>query len=370
VGSFKPTASDLSFLGHLVGDNLDKVAVELEPRTKNLLGIGTETPDVLDQLEGAAGSAGDSAPDRGAHAENPPPTPGGHDPGRASQAPPAGEEVSEYEEAPPQGAAPPEPAVTTDIGEPAYADAEPDAVDDESLPVPETPTRAGQGKIFSGRRTHPLRLFDVLMAKYRDAWIHWEPETLWWAIRRDFGPVGEVTRNKIEAVRTALLTSRPWDEWDVFEKCGVAWNDLMPIFGAYQPMSPSQLAFAVHVAHSLEPDMAFSPEVCAYMAAVLDDAGFVYAPPDWFPDEVQLLLDRKAWTVATKVNVVALWEKVQHVDPSGIDWNQDNHLDVQVAKLMAIREYLRAREQVRVGDPREESMSRVEQAADRVSGDT
>jgi hypothetical protein len=314
--------------------SLDKQAVDLSPETRAALGIDAE-PKALNALEAEAGAAAPTAeasPDAAMDLEDsvaPAPT----------TETPAEDHVIDARSSPVDA----EPAAEVEKSEPI---AEPNA-------APPPPARATHGQIFSARRTHPMSLFDVLEATYGDDWLFWEPETLWWAIRRDFGPVGELTRNKIQALRLAATSYSPWSDWDVFEKCGLAWNDVVPVFGAWQPMSPSQVAFTVEVLRELHPEAPWDHEVAAYEAAVLHESGFVYAPQQWFPG-AQAILDRHAENAAFKAEVQSTWEKLAGRDLSNLEWRADQPLDVHIARLFVVKMYLGERAALRGGDPAEE----------------
>jgi hypothetical protein len=348
VGRFIPGKAELGFLNILASDEpLGKEAVDLNPETRTALGLDMASPDDLDRLEGAAsggeGQPVEPAPAPTAPASEPPQQPAAG----VEAAPPA--EPQEQEE--PQAQAP-----SFEVGSLPADDAEPEPQEledgEEAVAAPELPSRITHGKIFNARRTHPLRLIDVLSGKYGGEWAMWEPETMWWAIRRDFGPVGEITRNKLGALRVAVKTDLPWLDWDIFEDTGLAWNDIIPIFGAYQPMTPSQCAFAIQVLRELR-DEEFAPEVVIYMAAILDEAGFVYVPEEWFPG-AQAQLDKKDWLMGLKSDVEAAWAKVQNVDPTQIEWTTDSQLDIHLVKLFVIKVYLAERALLRRGNPADE----------------
>lgn len=343
-----------AFFQRMLEPGQTKEAADLSPETEEILGIQNADPDSLDQLEAAAG--GEPPKDVNAATEtlHPAPeeaTPTLHPaPRGANIRKPTDEEAvaqSELEQHAPHliDASPRPPAEDSELVE--------ELDDGEGAPGVDEPSRRSHGRIFSARRTHPMRLFDVLQAKYGDDWLHWEPETLWWAIRRDFGPVGELTRNKLQALRTAAKSYSPWDDWDVFENCGLAWNDLIPIFGAYQPMTPSQTAFTTQIMKELHPEAPWGHEVAAYQAAVLDDAGFVFAPEEWFPD-AQSLLDRNVEVTGMKVEVARAWEQLRDKDLGDVEWRSDNPVDISVAKLLVVKTYLNERAALRNGDAGDE----------------
>ena len=303
--------AELAFFGALQHGGMDKESAELAPETTEALGIPSVSPSTLDQLEEQATQLHSST---------------------------AEETV---EEAPAQ--APEEPAPATELEGYSRADVPPE---EEVVPEPELPSRTTHGKLFSDKRANPLQILDILTRRYKTDWVKWEPETLWWALRRDFGPVGDVTRNKIGALRVAVGTDIPWLDWDVFEDSGLAWNDIVPVIGTFQPMTPMQTAFAVNVLRTIRPDEEFSHEVRAYISAILDDHGFVYAPEEMFGN-VQELLDRKVWLEGFRSDVESAWEKIQDHDPETIAWNGENPLDIHLLKLSVVKRYLAEREALR-----------------------
>lgn len=301
--------------GHdkLAGD--DKLAVELSGPARGALGVDA-APEGLDELEAAATTSSDPHPlaeaTDAAAADLP-----------ASIA--ANREVADLDET--------SDADAPDAGEPSAA---------SSTASAEAMSRG----LFSARRAHPMVLHDQLQARYGDDWLFWEPETLWWAIRRDFGPLSDLCRNKIQALRLAVTSYAPWSDWDTFENCGVAWNDGIPIFGAFQPLTPSELAFACQLLQELHPEAPLGHEVIAYQAAILDETGFVYAPESWFPG-AQRLLDRKSTDSAFRAAVENAWTEVQDKNLTAVQWRADNPVDIHIGRLLVVRTYLQERAALR-----------------------
>jgi hypothetical protein len=324
MGRHTLNEAEQGFLGALLSDEQTKTAVELDPGTAEALGLPAVSPSILAQLESQAADVDSDSP------------------GPTEQAPPPEEE----DRAPDvDGAAGLEEAAEVED----RVDQEPE-LDPEALPTPELPSRLTHGRLFSDKEAHPLQMFDVLNLRYKTDWVDWEPETLWWAIRRDFGPVGDLARNKIGALRAAATTDVPWLDWDVFENAGLAWNGLIPMVGAYQPMTPAQTAFTVQLLRELRADEPYETEVKAYIAAILEDYGFVYAPPEFF-DGAHELLERKAWLAGLRSDVQDAWERVREMDPSTISWRDDNPVDVHVVRLFIVQNYLAEQEANRQSIP-------------------
>lgn len=314
--------AEQGFLGALLDDSgRTKVAVDLDPGVADALGVPSVSPSILDQLEEQAAQ------------------------GQEDQASPPEQEASEDEGSDQdqvQEQPPGEAGEAVQIDSFQRNDEEPEP--EEGAVEPELPSRLTHGKLFTDKRAHPLQLLEVLTMRYKADWADWESDTLWWALRRSFGPVGELVRNKIMALRLAATTDIPWIDWDVFEDCGLAWNDIIPIIGSFQPMTPMQLAFAVQVMRGIRPDDEFAHEVKAYMAAILDDHGWVWAPEEWFDGAQEVLERNREHLVGLKNDVQMTWERVKGENPEEIEWNEEDPRDIHILKLFVVQTYLRERE--------------------------
>lgn len=198
------------------------------------------------------------------------------------------------------------------------------------------------GFMFNSQEVVPDAYRIVLALKYKENWLEWEPETLWAAIRSDFGPVGDVARGKIMALRTSLKTNTPWIDWDAFEHVSQAFNDGLVIFGLMQPPEIEEAAYTVTVMRRLG-DWPFSADVSGYLAAVCLSAGLVYAPEDWFPSAQYFMDQQSKAPPALRDTVAAAWEKLQHVNLSAVSWRETNPVDSQVKKLWSVKSYLESR---------------------------
>jgi len=167
--------AEQSFFDVLAGGETIKTAEELSQDTVDALGIPSVSPSILDQLEEQASG--------GSPAEESPPE---------QEAAPAEEGAA----LPVEGAPAEEEAVDPRQDLPP---------EEEPVPEPELPSRATHGKLFSDKRAHPIQILEVLTSRYNTKWADWESDTLWWSLRKSFGPVGEVARNKIMALRLFVL---------------------------------------------------------------------------------------------------------------------------------------------------------------------
>lgn len=212
----------------------------------------------------------------------------------------------------------------------------------EAAPREPKPEVIVPANFFKNPETHPLSLLVVLKNKYNDNWVRWLPETLWEAIRKDFGPINEVVKNKIQAVSVALSTDAPWVDWTTFENCGKSFNNSIPVFGQIQPLSPSEVAYTVQLLKKLNV-FDFSNEVTGYIAAICLYNGIIHAPKKWF-DGAQYFIDEQNKNHDLVNEVKAAWKVIEKEELYDVELREDSPLHVHVAKLWAVKEYLRDKE--------------------------
>lgn len=186
--------------------------------------------------------------------------------------------------------------------------------------------------------TPPSWYASKIIGKYDQEWFEWEPETLWITIQKDFKTIlGELARNKINATKTVLMNDSFWEEWEVFEKIVVAFNDNIPNFLMVEVPSPAQMAWAVREANYLNPGNYFSDEVSSYVRAACKEVGLVY-----FPDDLQFAQSKPLGRLASDVR--AGWEMIQ--DNLKLDI-VENDLGVNLVRLQAIAIYAQGRTDAR-----------------------
>ena len=313
MSSYELSSAELEFFRGTFAGGVAKEAVELSPDTVEALNIPTVSPEVLGRLEE---SAADVIGDSGAGPDGPAEQ-GGQEPETG-----LGEQIEQEKK--------------------------------EPEPV-EPPSRLTHGSAWNNKRAHPLELLGILSARYGDRWVEWEPETLLWALRRDFGSVGELSRAKVAALRVAVSTDIPWQDWDAFEDCGQAWNDTVPIVGSFQPLTPMQAAFTVSILRAIRPGDEFAHEVLTYIAAILHDHGWVYAPEEYFDGTEQVLLIPPE-SLAVRGEVENAWKQINGIDPNTVHWREDSPVDIHLLKLATVRLYLEQRAQL-YRDPMEQSQA-------------
>ena len=142
--------------------------------------------------------------------------------------------------------------------------------------------------LLSHHNAHPLALRVFLNRRYGQDWVDWDPDALWVQLERDHGiNVSELSKTKVQAVRTLETDYRFWTEWEIFYPICKGLNNRIPNFWLIQKPTVPQLYAATDMASAVR-SRPYSEEVKKYMAACFLDAGVVYAPPplDFIQEEI------------------------------------------------------------------------------------
>jgi len=193
--------------------------------------------------------------------------------------------------------------------------------------------------VFRERFIPPHVYRRILFGKYDGAWLEWDPQTLWLEIQDDFGvEVSDEVRDKINALRTFFMTREFWDDYAVFEKIILAFNDRYVDVENIQVCLPEELGYGLTVANAIAV-RSFSREVAAYVQGCCHQAGllvyhrsFAFAQPPYSGELKDLAQEvRKVWDIE-RFTQLSIPEHQQH-DP----------VMVQVGKLHDIEVYIRER---------------------------
>ncbi len=129
--------------------------------------------------------------------------------------------------------------------------------------------RAGSmSSLFRNSDAHPLVLDLALLQKYQADWLRWEYETLAHRIPQDFDTptVADVNLEKLQACKTLHLVDDFWTKWEVFNACVAAFNGSFADFQRLQVHSVPEFMLAVDIANRIRADVAWSPEVSAFLS--------------------------------------------------------------------------------------------------------
>jgi hypothetical protein len=182
-----------------------------------------------------------------------------------------------------------------------------------------------------------LVTLDILcLQKYGHTYIDWDSEALKLELMEDFGTIGDMTWERIQAARILHNNDIFWKEWEVFEKVTAAIIGEHPIFSYTQPPDADEIAIALDTASRVS-NNEYSDEVCGYIAAACLNDGMWYLD-DSLDIALDALLehDRKKG-IERDFELVA--SKLQTTD-SYID-SPESAIDVQVNHVLGVRKALK-----------------------------
>lgn len=184
-----------------------------------------------------------------------------------------------------------------------------------------------------------INLYSKLNDKYGEDWHDWEPETLWQTISLDqlFG-ISDELKNMIQALQVVCKTNFPFEEWNVFENIGHAFNGNMVDFSTVQPLELNEIAWTCRALESIRPGTLYEDEVDGYIAACMKNAGVVY---------IHSGISKDYETINKAINRIGNDERLQltcmvHINQFGLKTDV-HHISedvfVQLSKLQECVEY-------------------------------
>jgi hypothetical protein len=133
--------------------------------------------------------------------------------------------------------------------------------------------------LFTHHDAHPIVLDFALLRSFGLDWLGWEAETIWSEVQRTFKTqISELTRAKIQTVKTCHVSNGPWEHWQVFEKIMQGLNNVIPRFDLMQAPQIEQLYAGIDILDSIRHND-FSDEVRLYMAAAALNDEIIFVPP-------------------------------------------------------------------------------------------
>lgn len=224
--------------------------------------------------------------------------------------------------------------------------------------------------VFAHHDSHPLLMDMLLLEKYGLDWLGWETDTLWGAISADFGTtISTHNAGMVQAARTCHLVESPWVSWEIFVPVCQAFNNNVPNFRSFHKPTIAQTMFAVEVMNAID-DHEFSDELERFIAAIfLDYSVFYLPPPVDFAQKVAMHIEYRCSRCGrvdldddnlmcdscgapqSALKIMPKWDpeptrkRYEHILSQGEEHDvlQEKGVDVQVAKLLVARNYLKFR---------------------------
>lgn len=172
-----------------------------------------------------------------------------------------------------------------------------------------------------------------LDAKFGNAWLDWEPETLWSAIEEEWGSEpSDGSKAAIMAVRVLLSNDDFYENIPTFEAVILGLNNSQPAFSRLEVAAPHEIAYGIALAQRIRKKDAkqFSPDIIGYVQGSMREYGN-YA----YPNVLKFAEPDGDEAIRAKIERAA---KSPKKDPSSL-------IEVQAAKLHDLQVYIDARTQ-------------------------
>jgi len=142
-------------------------------------------------------------------------------------------------------------------------------------------------RLLESQETMALTLYLILMKKYGEEWLSWEPLTIYLELRDDFScEPSTVTMDRISAVQVLMTSSSFYT--DLYGFTGIC-NTLAegtPSFSLINPVTVAEAAWAVTEAGLLREPLPFAPTIRSYVKVILEMEGMEKDPPEILLDIV------------------------------------------------------------------------------------
>tara|TARA_Y100001970_G_C14223923_1_gene854396 strand:- start:2000 stop:2662 length:663 start_codon:yes stop_codon:yes gene_type:complete len=181
-----------------------------------------------------------------------------------------------------------------------------------------------------------LLVLDALCIKHiGPEYIGWDTEALKAELSEDFGDIGVVTWERIQAARLLHANDSFWKEWEVFEKVTAAIMGEPPIFSYSQPPEAEEIAIAIATAAAVA-NHKYTDDVCGYMAAACLFDGLWYLDDHIEVAEAALTEHDKRKGISRAFAAVA--GRLEEV--SDYIKEPNSAIDVQVNHVISVRKAL------------------------------
>lgn len=133
--------------------------------------------------------------------------------------------------------------------------------------------------IWRHPNAHPLVLMMLLLDRYGQDSMDWEPETLRLSLKKNDTQVSESAWQKIMAGRVILESPVPWRQWEQFHWVSMGLGGRTPSFVYLERPELGFVMAAVDQMKMVDKTRPFAEDIDKFVAVVLRDRGIMYAPP-------------------------------------------------------------------------------------------
>ena len=143
-------------------------------------------------------------------------------------------------------------------------------------------TKQGVGlteqNIWRHADAHPITLMLMLLDRYGQDYVTWDPEVLKLTLERDGTKVSNDVWNKVLAGRVVLNSPSPWRQWEVFHWVSRALCGQTPNFVYLEEPEIGHMVVGYSIMKAVDPKRPTGIEVDKFVAAAFRHEGIVYAP--------------------------------------------------------------------------------------------
>lgn len=179
---------------------------------------------------------------------------------------------------------------------------------------------------FKWRTGHPVEIMIALDRTFGKDWPEWDEGTI---IKHAAGAFGEILDNikqKIWALQTVIVSDKPWEDFDVFEKVCVVFNGQVPLWTTYQPLDLNEIAFGRGCIDAIKQND-YDEEVLRYMSATLNSNGVVGLPKDIKFSDANEYIELNDFSRSLKTQAIGAWD-------AGVRANiDDNYEDTDAVEV-------------------------------------
>jgi hypothetical protein len=138
--------------------------------------------------------------------------------------------------------------------------------------------RVTAANIWRHPNAHPAALSLLLLDRYGQEMVEWEPEVLLKTLVRDQIELSNANRTKILAARAALHSPSPWRQWEVFHWTCLGLGGLAPNFVYLEEPEIGYLVAGYDFLQLVDPKRQTSEETDKFIAAVFKTEGLPFIP--------------------------------------------------------------------------------------------
>lgn len=146
------------------------------------------------------------------------------------------------------------------------------------LGTPDALPEVTHKNIWRHPNAHPLVLMMMLLDRYGQDCMEWEPEALRLTLRKNDTQLSESVWQKIMAGRVILESPVPWRQWEQFHWVSMGLGGKTPSFVYLERPELGYSMSAVDQMRMVDRARPFAEDIDKFVAMVLKDAGIVYAP--------------------------------------------------------------------------------------------